>query len=124
MPPQTTRDQIKPDSYASSVLQVAWGKLIGNETLRARGEQDRRLGRMWRAYSVGGALTMRRRATHSLTRTRGPISPHGKFNPDPTDAGCVKRRVRAGSVKFPLEPKARPIVRHPRQFEVSCSPDR
>jgi uncharacterized protein YjbJ (UPF0337 family) len=33
-------------------LEQGWGWLIDDQTLCARGERDRRLGRMWQAYSA------------------------------------------------------------------------
>ena len=47
-----TRDQIQGRLLRLvGALEQGWGWLIDDQTLRARGERDRRLGRMWQAYS-------------------------------------------------------------------------
>jgi uncharacterized protein YjbJ (UPF0337 family) len=65
MPAQTTHDQIQARLLCVvGALELSWGRLIGNESLRARGERDRRLGRMWQEHSPTGAATMHRRTHH------------------------------------------------------------
>ena len=39
-------------------LELGWGRLIENESLRARGERDRHLGRAWLAGGSIGAASM------------------------------------------------------------------
>jgi uncharacterized protein YjbJ (UPF0337 family) len=62
MSTQMTRDQIQGRLLRFvGTLEQGWGWLIDDQTLRARGERDRRLGRMWQAYSAASAPTMQRR---------------------------------------------------------------
>ena len=45
-------------------LELGWGRLIDNESLRARGERDRHLSRAWLAGGSIGAAPMARRQGH------------------------------------------------------------
>jgi uncharacterized protein YjbJ (UPF0337 family) len=57
-----TRDQVQGRLLRLvGTLEEGWGWLIGDETLRARGERDRRLGRMWQACNAASATAMHRR---------------------------------------------------------------
>jgi hypothetical protein len=63
MPAQTTRDHIQARLLCLiGTFELGWGRLIGNETLRARGERDRRLGLTWQAQTP--TTMMHRRTNH------------------------------------------------------------
>ncbi len=62
MSAQTTRDHIQARLLCLiGALEVRWGNLLGSQSLRARGERDWRLGRMWQAHGTASAATMNRR---------------------------------------------------------------